>query len=89
MSNEQAKHIDMIVTWSFRGIVGLCCFACSSIFYTMSKDVYDIKEGLGNVKSDVRGIQAELTERGKADDRRDRAIEEIQRTLNQRNESKH
>jgi hypothetical protein len=84
MSNEQAKHIDMIVTWSLRGIIGLCCFACSSIFYNMSKDVSDLKGGLSDIRGDMKGIQSELLERGKSDDRRDRAIEEIQRTLNER-----
>ncbi|HQQ81952.1 MAG TPA: hypothetical protein PK059_02125 [Cyclobacteriaceae bacterium] len=84
MSNEQAKHIDMIVTWSFRGIVGLCCFACASIFQNMSSDVTVIKIDQSDMKGDIKGIKSELLERGKADDRRDRAIEELQRTLNNR-----
>lgn len=84
MSNEQAKQIDIIVTWSYRGILALAFGACTIIFNTMSSDVAAMKTDSSDMRGDIKAIKVELMESSKADDKRDRAIEELQRTLNNR-----
>ncbi len=84
MSNEQAKQIDFWTKWAMRGIVALAVCACTIVFNSMSSDVSAMKIDTSDMKGDIKAIKVELNERKDNDNRRDRAIEELQRTLNNR-----
>lgn len=84
MSFDQQKQIDNISMWAMRGIVGLCCFSCSIIFYNVSGDIGIIKVDVGEMKIKMMRVETQFEDSKAENLRRDEAIRDIQRALNNR-----
>ncbi len=84
MSAEQVKQIDHIVNWSFKTIWGLAAFAMAAMYYSVTGDVHSLMQKAGSTDSRLMRIETQLEDRADNDKRRDKAIEDIQKALNER-----
>lgn len=74
--------MDLITSWAVRGIVGLSCFACSVVFYSMSNDISIIQTDVGTMKGDVIRLKQQMEDHIESSKNRDAAIKDIQNRIN-------
>lgn len=86
MSNSEFDRADKVIQLSLKLLLTLCGFACSIIFYSMWNDVGAIKEDIGGrdgINVRLKGLETNMQDLTKSNDRRDQDISEIRKTLNE------